>query len=149
MVMLCNIIEGGKVRCFDYTANRKAHTHNGEDVPITISSVQLEEGEYSHVHYSEWPDRSVPEDVGQVADLLQELEKYERVGIHCSAGLGRSGVIACLLSLAQQVRAGEEISVFATALRLREHRFGAIQNSEQYAYLYRFLTHLHRLYSHQ
>lgn len=73
MAMLCNIIEGGKVRCFDYTANRQTTTHTKEDTPITISTVQLEEGEYSHVHYSEWPDRSVPEDVGQVADLLFEL----------------------------------------------------------------------------
>lgn len=95
------------------------------------------------MHYSEWPDRSVPEDVAQVEALLEELEKHERVGIHCSAGLGRSGVIACLLSLLQQARVGDEISVFATALKLREHRFGAIQNSEQYAYIYRFLAYLH------
>lgn len=70
MAMLCNIIEGGKVRCFDYTANRKANILSGEDKPITISLVKLEEGDYTHVHYSEWPDRSVPEDVAQVEVLL-------------------------------------------------------------------------------
>jgi protein tyrosine phosphatase len=95
-----------------------------------------------HLHYSEWPDRSVPEDSAHVRQLLEELGKYERVAIHCSAGLGRSGVIGCLLWVMQLVQAGEEISVFECALRLREHRFGAIQNSEQYAYIYHFLDYL-------
>jgi protein-tyrosine phosphatase len=54
-----------------------------------------------------------------VKELLEELGKYERVAIHCSAGLGRSGVIACLLSIMQQIKRREHFSVFATALRLR------------------------------
>jgi protein tyrosine phosphatase len=41
VAMLCNIIEGGKVRCFDYTANRRANILGGEDTPITISMVEL------------------------------------------------------------------------------------------------------------
>jgi hypothetical protein len=71
--MLCNIIEGGKVRCYDYTANRNTSpsTPTDHDTPIALASVAIDHGSYTHVHYSEWPDRSVPEDVGQVRWLLE------------------------------------------------------------------------------
>jgi protein tyrosine phosphatase len=69
--------------------------------------------------------------------------KYQRIVIHCSAGLGRSGVIAALLSLLLDLKSKGEVSVFMTALRLREHRFGAIQNNEQYSYIYHYLKYLH------
>ena len=139
VVMLCNIIENGKVRCFDYTMNRERE--DGLQGAVTVSQVFIPNGKYAHVHYSEWPDRSVPENNEEVALLLDELMKYKRIAIHCSAGLGRSGVIAALLSLCLVLENREEVSVFGTALRIREHRFGAIQNSEQYAYIYHFLKY--------
>lgn len=61
--------------------------------------------------------------------VLNEALKYERIVIHCSAGLGRSGVISVLLSLLHQLRETTKISVFGAARRFREHRFGAIQNN--------------------
>ena len=36
----------------------------------------------------------------------------------------------------------EEISVFGTVRRMREHRFGAVQNNEQYSYIYSYLEWL-------
>lgn len=51
VAMLCNVIEGGKVRCFDYTANRNAEARD-ENAPITITRVELQDGEYIHLHYS-------------------------------------------------------------------------------------------------
>lgn len=127
VVMLCNIIENGKVRCFDYTLNRERE--EGQTGAVTVSQVFIPNGKYTHIHYSEWPDRSVPENNQEVGMLLDELMKFKRIAIHCSAGLGRSGVIAALFSLSLTLEDREEISVFGTALRIREHRFGAIQNS--------------------
>lgn len=97
VVMLCNIIENGKVRCFDYTLNRERE--EGQQGAVTVSQVLIPNGKYTHIHYSEWPDRSVPENNEEVGLLLDELMKFKRIAIHCSAGLGRSGVIAALLSL--------------------------------------------------
>lgn len=54
---------------------------------------------YTHLHYSEWPDRGVPENMEELHRMLVELLKYDTIVIHCSAGLGRSGVVAVLLAI--------------------------------------------------
>jgi protein-tyrosine phosphatase len=54
---------------------------------------------------------------------------FNRILIHCSAGLGRSGVVAAILMVmfgwGEQ---GRQLSVFEQVRRLRERRFGALQN---------------------
>lgn len=95
VVMLCNLIEGDKGRCFDYLSNRETEPRGSS--PLSPATVCLDGGQYVHLHYSNWPDRGVPEDSEHVLELLLEVSKYENVVIHCSAGLGRSGVIACLI----------------------------------------------------
>jgi protein tyrosine phosphatase len=35
-----------------------------------------------------------------------------------------------------------EVSVFGVVRKLREHRFGAIQNSEQYKFIYEYLKYM-------
>jgi tyrosine-protein phosphatase non-receptor type 13 protein len=84
----------------------------------------------------------VPEEMEELRRMLGELMKYDQIVIHCSAGLGRSGVVAVLLAIMVQMEISNRISIFGTARRLREHRFGAIQNNEQYSFIYRFLSSL-------
>jgi protein-tyrosine phosphatase len=36
--------------------------------------------------------------------VIEEALKFDRVVLHCSAGLGRSGVIAAILSVVQQIK---------------------------------------------
>lgn len=138
VVMLCNILENGKVRCFDYLANRPRTTTAALPF-LEVSTVELPNSHtYTHVHYSEWPDRSVPADKTHIKALMDHIRHFNRIVVHCSAGLGRSGVVAALLALEDS----EEISVFGTVRRMREHRFGAVQNNEQYSYIYSYLEWL-------
>ena len=98
--------------------------------------------EYTHVHYSEWPDKSIPTNLEHIYMLFNHILNFKRIAVHCSAGLGRSGVIAALLNILFQLQETSEVTVFGAVRRLREHRFGAIQNSEQYKFLYDYLEYM-------
>jgi len=73
------------------------------------------------------------------------MMKFKKIAIHCSAGLGRSGVVATLFSIQQQLSLSEEVSIFRMVRRLREHRFGAVQNSEQYRFIYSYLRFINEM----
>ena len=56
--MLCNVIENGKVRCFDYCGDRQTETLKEIGKYLTVDQVKdenLDEKEqlnYIHIHYS-------------------------------------------------------------------------------------------------
>jgi protein tyrosine phosphatase len=105
VIMLCNIIENGKARCFDYLNNREVEEIQTVEDYMEVSKVKvLSENEddhwyYTHIHYSEWPDRGLPENPEHLRRVIEEATKFERIVIHCSAGLGRSGVLTAALIL--------------------------------------------------
>ena len=49
-----------------------------------------------HFHWKEWPDRGVPTNQLAPLRLLNYLNPYERIVVHCSAGIGRTGTIVAL-----------------------------------------------------
>lgn len=126
VVMLCNVTENGKNRCYDYL-NEKDLYEAMELVPIQSilpgklksetdielrrvkvrvdrqgdAGQQKEEGfhEFYHLLFTEWPDKSVPDEVASIQPVLEFCTRHSRVMIHCSAGLGRSGVVAALYKI--------------------------------------------------
>lgn len=77
--------------------------------------------------------------MAHVHAIVRTALKYERIVVHCSAGLGRSGVIAAIIEITRQLQAGAtKISMFGTVRKLREYRYGAVQNNQQYAFIYEY-----------
>jgi protein tyrosine phosphatase len=65
--------------------------------------------------------------------MILNSESTEKVIIHCSAGIGRTGTTAALshllINIASQVNSGvadPKVSVFSTVRRLREQRFSMV-----------------------
>jgi hypothetical protein len=58
VIMLCNVLESGKVRCFDYCENREVETLKEVEDYLTVSRVTVrgEENDwefgYTHIHYT-------------------------------------------------------------------------------------------------
>lgn len=109
------------------------------------------------VHFTGWPDHGVPKNEAAIDSFEKMLEiclmqllagdaTNERMVIHCSAGVGRTGTTAALMHLITNLWAQRNagisdplISVFSTVRRLREQRFYAVQVPEQYEFIFKFL----------
>ncbi len=63
------------------------------------------------------------------ADVHARLDRGERIGIHCRAGLGRSGTVAARILVERGMAPPEAIAW------VRQHRRGAIETASQQAYV--------------
>lgn len=131
--------------------------------------------ECDHYHFTSWPDHGVPSSPAVLLELCALMRKHEQqhddnvpILVHCSAGIGRSGVFCVLDSIARRLygfgkaygtSSGTDPSLLAsdvgptnklmTALAvdemvatLRNQRAGMVQTPEQYVFCYRAVLHL-------
>ena len=89
-----------------------------------------------HIHYIDWPDFGVPTETEtflQVTDKLKE--EKETMLVHCSAGLGRSGVLIAVDAALRFQQASLHIDVPKIVTKMRQQRDGMIQTHEQYQFV--------------
>ncbi|PRP86469.1 serine/threonine-protein kinase DCLK3 [Planoprotostelium fungivorum] len=129
------------------------HTSNMNEPPgamivrkFTLFDVRdpsRETRELVQLHYTEWPDRGVPETTEQMSRLIRELDIRKKgledpIVVHCSAGIGRTGTFLAIHMALQQVALGisPQVDIFETVLNLRAQRRGMVQSSDQYKFVY-------------
>lgn len=79
-----------------------------------------------------WPDHSIPNSTKNMISFCHQIRKrWEREDgmavVHCSAGVGRTGTIIAIDIIYQALRAGEDVDVFETVLKLRSQRMSMVQ----------------------
>lgn len=104
------------------------------------------------VQYVVWPDYGVPTNVDEFLKLvyfvdnkIKELGSYlGPVVVHCSAGLGRSGVFLAVHSEYRRYKSEKdpEVCLFDLASKIRNSRHGMIQTYEQYEFTWKALAKL-------
>uniref|UniRef100_A0A914EMS6 Uncharacterized protein n=1 Tax=Acrobeloides nanus TaxID=290746 RepID=A0A914EMS6_9BILA len=90
-------------------------------------------------HYKDWLDCTAPENSELLLSFMQKIRKenYNRPKlVHCSAGVGRTGVYICLDLLLDALDKSKHINVFEMVKMLRETRVNMVQTPEQYATIY-------------
>lgn len=99
------------------------------------------------MQYTTWPDHGVPETPDAFLQLLESVDRYNSsrvpIIVHCSAGIGRSGVFCAVHSIlhkiehdAQVLNVEPSLNLVDTVIYLRNQRPGMIQNEEQYTFCY-------------
>lgn len=59
--------------------------------------------QFYHVLFTAWPDKSIPDHPAQIEPIINFCTQHDKVLIHCSAGLGRSGVVAALYKIVRAI----------------------------------------------
>ncbi|CEF65493.1 Protein-tyrosine phosphatase, receptor/non-receptor type domain and FERM domain and Protein-tyrosine/Dual specificity phosphatase domain and PDZ domain and Protein-tyrosine phosphatase, catalytic domain and Pleckstrin homology-like domain and FERM/acyl-CoA-binding protein, 3-helical bundle domain and FERM adjacent (FA) domain and FERM, N-terminal domain and FERM, C-terminal PH-like domain and FERM central domain and Band 4.1 domain and Band 4.1 family-containing protein [Strongyloides ratti] len=156
IVMLTTTIENGRVKCHQYwprlydsqdygrlivTCIKERETPNCSYREISIKDSQTkEERRVSQMQYTSWPDHGVPEDSKHFLDFVEEVRKtrhgsVDPMVVHCSAGIGRTGVLILMETAACKIEANEPIYPIEIVRKMRDQRAMLIQTTEQYIFV--------------
>ncbi|GMR54946.1 hypothetical protein PMAYCL1PPCAC_25141 [Pristionchus mayeri] len=158
LVMLTRCIEHLKLKCAQYWPNELGTTAEYGAIRVELvavteyaSAIQRtfdvslgdETRSVTQFHFEDWLDAKGPENTQNLLDLVLKIKDHHRgktspVLVHCSAGIGRTGVFIALWQLISAIDANplEPIDVMGRVKRLREQRIKMVQSSEQYSSLY-------------
>ncbi|XP_066541701.1 LOW QUALITY PROTEIN: phosphatidylinositol phosphatase PTPRQ [Hoplias malabaricus] len=156
IAMLTQCFEKGRIRCHQYwPEDNKPVTVFGdivitkltEDVhpDWTVRALRVERhGDYMVVHhfnYTSWPEHGVPESSSTLLQFVKAVRSNRgndnaTIVVHCSAGVGRTGVFIALDHLIQHVRDHDFVDVYGLVAELRSERMCMVQNLAQYMFLY-------------
>uniref|UniRef100_A0A8C3HGQ6 Tyrosine-protein phosphatase non-receptor type n=1 Tax=Chrysemys picta bellii TaxID=8478 RepID=A0A8C3HGQ6_CHRPI len=107
-----------------------------------------------HLQYTDWPDHGCPEEVQGFLSYLEEIQSVRRhtnsvldasnncnppIVVHCSAGVGRTGVVILTELMIGCLEHNEKVDVPVMLRHLREQRMFMIQTIAQYKFVYRVL----------
>uniref|UniRef100_A0A452R061 Tyrosine-protein phosphatase non-receptor type n=1 Tax=Ursus americanus TaxID=9643 RepID=A0A452R061_URSAM len=107
-----------------------------------------------HLQYTDWPDHGCPEDVQGFLSYLEEIQSVRRhtnsmlegtrslhppIVVHCSAGVGRTGVVILSELMIYCLEHNEKVEVPIMLRLLREQRMFMIQTIAQYKFVYQVL----------
>ncbi|XP_061538925.1 protein tyrosine phosphatase receptor type Fa isoform X1 [Phycodurus eques] len=94
--------------------------------------------------FSDWPEQGVPKNgegfidfIGQVHKTKEQFGQDGPITVHCSAGVGRSGVFITLSVVLERMRYEGALDVFHTVKTLRTQRPAMVQTEDQYQLCYR------------
>jgi protein tyrosine phosphatase len=165
IVMLTGCTESGVTKCEQYWPEKQGQTQQYGQRSVTLLKLRMNdsfvlrglqvtdlETQESRLvwqlHYTAWPDHGVPESESAMLEFVDELRAVRAkyippnsptapwpIVVHCSAGIGRTGVLMALEIALAKIEAGESVDMTQIISDLREQRFGLIQRPEQYSFV--------------
>uniref|UniRef100_A0A8C0YVW3 Protein tyrosine phosphatase receptor type Q n=1 Tax=Cyprinus carpio carpio TaxID=630221 RepID=A0A8C0YVW3_CYPCA len=156
IVMLTQCFEKGRIRCHQYWPEDNKPVTVFADIIITkltedvhpdwtVRALRVERhGSYMIVHhfnYTSWPEHGVPESSSTLIQLVKAVRSHRghdntTIVVHCSAGVGRTGVFIALDHLIQHVRDHDFVDIYGLVAELRSERMCMVQNLAQYMFLH-------------
>ena len=95
-----------------------------------------EQRHLTHYHYTAWGDFRTPTVAGflEMVENVGETVKARPIVVHCSAGLGRTGVFVTVHRALECHRAKHQVAMETIVKDLRLQRGGMIQTLDQYRF---------------
>ncbi|XP_036006075.1 phosphatidylinositol phosphatase PTPRQ [Fundulus heteroclitus] len=155
VVMLTQCYEKGRIRCHKYWPEDHKPMTVFSDILIskvseevlpdwTVRTLKVEKhGHYilvKHFNYTSWPEHGVPESCSTLIKFVKAVRAHRHdnstIVVHCSAGVGRTGVFVALDHLIQHVRDHDFVDIYGLVAELRSERMCMVQNLAQYIFLH-------------
>ncbi|KAK2852673.1 hypothetical protein Q7C36_007874 [Tachysurus vachellii] len=157
IAMMTREVERGRIKCHKYWPEKC-------DVPIETNLYQLilknfQKLDYFHIKiiqmvekktgathfvkhlkFTTWPDHSTPRSSKQLVHFIRYMRAVHSSGpitVHCSAGIGRAGVLICIDIILGLIERDLTINVSEIVREMRLQRHGMIQTKEQYVFCYK------------
>nr|XP_018903286.1 PREDICTED: tyrosine-protein phosphatase Lar isoform X3 [Bemisia tabaci] len=158
VVMLTKLKEMGREKCHQYWPSERSVRYDNFVVePIAEYNMPLyilrefkvtdaRDGSsrtLRQFQFTDWPEQGVPKSgdgfidfIGQVHKTKEQFGQDGPITVHCSAGVGRTGVFITLSIVLERMQYEGIIDLFQTVRILRTQRPAMVQTEEQYQFCY-------------
>ncbi|XP_067620711.1 tyrosine-protein phosphatase Lar isoform X3 [Eurosta solidaginis] len=159
VVMLTKLKEMGREKCYQYWPHERSVRYQYYVVdPIAeynMPQYKLREFKVTDARdgssrtvrqfqFIDWPEQGVPKSgegfidfIGQVHKTKEQFGQDGPITVHCSAGVGRTGVFITLSIVLERMQYEGVLDVFQTVRILRAQRPAMVQTEDQYHFCYR------------
>ncbi|XP_065194384.1 tyrosine-protein phosphatase non-receptor type 4-like [Sycon ciliatum] len=155
IVMVTKLMEYGRQKCYQYwpESGRTSHwnldiillSETEDDTMGTVRHIQLihqttaERREVYQYQYSDWPDHGQPSSSSGFVDFVSALHAKrgdrDPLLVHCSAGVGRTGMFITMETALCMMDANEPVFPLELVQKIRDQRPMVIQTAEQYKFV--------------
>ncbi|XP_030845976.1 receptor-type tyrosine-protein phosphatase alpha-like [Strongylocentrotus purpuratus] len=156
IAMVTKLKEGDKIKCGKYWPNKPGDSVKFGNIRVELVSLEACTGgikrtmtmikdeelrTVTQFHFTEWPDKGVPKHTSSLLKFIKEVKadhgQYTHpLIIHCSAGVGRTGVVISIDSVVAHAKTTRMVDVFNFVTNIRQKRPYMVQTQEQYAFIY-------------
>ncbi|PKU45986.1 tyrosine-protein phosphatase non-receptor type 4 [Limosa lapponica baueri] len=108
---------------------------------MTLTNLEKEESrQLTQIQYIAWPDHGVPDDSSDFLDFVCLVRKKragreEPVVVHCSAGIGRTGVLITMETAMCLIECNQPVYPLDIVRTMRDQRAMMIQTPSQYRFV--------------
>nr|XP_020462907.1 tyrosine-protein phosphatase non-receptor type 3 isoform X2 [Monopterus albus] len=155
IIMLTTLTERGRTKCHQYWphppevkdyGHMRVKCHSEEcnlayvTRQFTLTHTQRgEERAVTHLQYVAWPDHGVPDDPSDfllfVSSVRERRKGEEPIIVHCSAGIGRTGVLITMEMALTLMDAGRPVFPLDIVKTLRDQRAMMVQTTSQFQFV--------------
>uniref|UniRef100_A0A8D0GEC5 Receptor-type tyrosine-protein phosphatase S n=1 Tax=Sphenodon punctatus TaxID=8508 RepID=A0A8D0GEC5_SPHPU len=142
VVMLTKLREMGREKCHQYWPYNMP-----QYILREFKVTDARDGQSRTVRqfqFTDWPEQGVPKSgegfidfIGQVHKTKEQFGQDGPISVHCSAGVGRTGVFITLSIVLERMRYEGVVDIFQTVKMLRTQRPAMVQTEDQYQFCYR------------
>ncbi|XP_063962361.1 uncharacterized protein LOC129271138 isoform X2 [Lytechinus pictus] len=156
IAMVTRLQEGDKIKCRQYWPSKQGDSVMFGKIKVVLELLEpctggvkrkmsMEKGDESRTvtqfHFRVWPDKGVPKHTSYLLKFIKEVkddhgQNPNPLLIHCSAGVGRTGVVISIDSVVAHAKKTGMVDIFNFVTKIRQNRPYMVQTQEQYAFIY-------------